>query len=244
MRGRQREARRRLRALEHEVALFAVGHLIDELKERYARSDKLTAWLTSVQEDVIENLAQFQAAGGQPGAEPSSPLAQAIMGGPEHGLARYEVNVLVASDSNGGAPVVAETNPTYSNLFGRIEHQGVLGGGFVTDHQDASPRCGPPRQWRVSAVARGGGARPTAGVAEAQGGAADGADSPREPGRAICPVPDRDAHAGADRAGPEGRPGGFAVALRAGLRRSTRMCASCFASRRNSTGASPGTMRA
>ena len=96
MRGRQREARRRLRALEHEVALFAVGHLIDELKERYARSDKLTAWLTSVQEDVIENLAQFQAAGGQPGAERSSPLAQAIMGGPEHGLARYEVNVLVA----------------------------------------------------------------------------------------------------------------------------------------------------
>ena len=139
MRGRQREARRRLRALEHEVALFAVGHLIDELKERYARSDKLTAWLTSVQEDVIENLAQFQAAGGQPGAEPSSPLAQAIMGGPEHGLARYEVNVLVAHDHDGGAPVVAETNPTYSNLFGRIEHQGVLGGGFVTDHRMLRP---------------------------------------------------------------------------------------------------------
>ena len=36
MRALQREARERLRALEREVALFAVGHLIDELKERYA----------------------------------------------------------------------------------------------------------------------------------------------------------------------------------------------------------------
>ena len=139
MRGRQREARRRLRGLEHEVALFAVGHLIDELKERYADSEKLTGWLTSVQEDVIENLAQFRAAGGQDGAGPSSPLAQAVMGGPEHVLARYEVNVLVAHDTDGGAPVVAESNPTYWNLFGRVEHQGLLGGGFVTDHRMLRP---------------------------------------------------------------------------------------------------------
>ena len=58
MRARQREARVRLRALEHEVALFAVGHLIDELKERYAAYG--TSWSSgspSVQEDVIENLA-------------------------------------------------------------------------------------------------------------------------------------------------------------------------------------------
>jgi predicted ATP-dependent protease len=35
--------------------------------------------------------------------------------------------------------VVAETNPTYSNLFGRIEHQGVFGGGFLTDHRMLRP---------------------------------------------------------------------------------------------------------
>ncbi len=139
MRSSQREARRRLRALEHEVALFAVGHLIDELKERYTESGKLTAWLTSVQEDVIENLAQFGLRSGQDGAEPSSPLAQAIAGGPEQALARYAVNVFVSHDAAGNAPVVAETNPTYSNLFGRIEHQGVLGGGFVTDHRMLRP---------------------------------------------------------------------------------------------------------
>jgi predicted ATP-dependent protease len=139
MRGRQREARRRLRGLEQEVALFAVGHLIAELQERYARSEKLTEWLTSVQDDVIENLAQFRAAGSQDRAGLSSPPAQAVVGRPEHVLARYEVNVLVAHDTDGGAPVVAESNPTYWNLFGRVEHEGLLGGGFVTDHRMLRP---------------------------------------------------------------------------------------------------------
>jgi predicted ATP-dependent protease len=139
MRGRQREARSRLRALEHEVALFAVGHLIDELKERYAAHGKLVEWLTSVQDDVIENLAQFQPAGTGEGAEASAPLAQLISGGAEHALARYDVKVFVAHEADSGAPVVAESNPTYSNLFGRIEHHGVLGGGFVTDHRMLRP---------------------------------------------------------------------------------------------------------
>ncbi|HSC04524.1 MAG TPA: AAA family ATPase [Solirubrobacteraceae bacterium] len=134
MRGRQREARRQLRALEREVALFAVGHRIDELKDRYRAYGKLVAWLSSVQEDVIENLGELHVRGAEDRTEPASPLAQA-MSGEGRGLHRYEVNVFVANDANGGAPVVVETNPTYSNLFGRIEHQGVLGGGFVTDHR-------------------------------------------------------------------------------------------------------------
>jgi predicted ATP-dependent protease len=49
------------------------------------------------------------------------------------------VNVLVANGEDGGAPVVGETNPTYLNLFGRIGQQGVLGGGFVTDHRMFRP---------------------------------------------------------------------------------------------------------
>ena len=137
MRVLQGEARERLRALEQEVALFAVGHLIDELKRRYSDSSKLLDWLDAVAEDVTENLGQFQAAG-QQSAMPSK-LLEAIAADSEPALARYEVNLFVAHDSDGGAPVVVETNPTYPNLFGRIEHHGVLGGGFVTDHQMLRP---------------------------------------------------------------------------------------------------------
>jgi hypothetical protein len=61
MRALRREGRERLRALEREVALFAVGHLIDELKQRYADSAKVAHWLDTVAEDVTENRGQFQA---------------------------------------------------------------------------------------------------------------------------------------------------------------------------------------
>jgi predicted ATP-dependent protease len=36
-------------------------------------------------------------------------------------LARYRVHVMSGSGPDGAAPVVEETNPTYANLFGRIE---------------------------------------------------------------------------------------------------------------------------
>ncbi len=139
MRSLQREGRDRLRALEREVGLFAVGHLIDELKERHAHSPRLADWLSAVAENVTENLGQFQATG-QESADGAEPLLTAMIGGTgQHPFLRYEVNVFVAHDSDGGAPVVVETNPTYPNLFGRIEHQGVLAGGFVTDHQMLRP---------------------------------------------------------------------------------------------------------
>ncbi|MGZ4250490.1 MAG: Lon protease family protein [Solirubrobacteraceae bacterium] len=135
MRTLQREGRDRLRALEREVAMFAIGHLIDELRERHGDSPKLSDWLTAVAEDITENLRQFQ-----PQAQESAQSwMTAVGGGPEQALARYEVNAFVAHDSDGGAPVVVETNPTYPNLFGRIEHHGTFGGGLVTDHRMLRP---------------------------------------------------------------------------------------------------------
>jgi lon-related putative ATP-dependent protease len=50
----------------------------------------------------------------------------------EPALIRYRVNVLVTHSVKGGAPVVAETHPTTSNLIGRIEHR-VRSGETMTD---------------------------------------------------------------------------------------------------------------
>ena len=90
---------------------------------------------------MTENLAQFQSPGGENASESSQGLLAAIGAGAgqDHALARYDVNVFVSHDSDAHAPVVIETNPTYPNLFGRIEHQGLLGGAFVTDHRLLRP---------------------------------------------------------------------------------------------------------
>jgi predicted ATP-dependent protease len=139
IRGLQRQGRERLRELEREVGLFAVGHLIDELRERHSGSPKLTEWLTAVAEDVTENLGQFTSDGQDAAPDAGQSLLASIGGGGQPPFGRYEVNVFVAHDADEGAPVVFESNPTYPNLFGRIEHQGVLGGGFVTDHRMLRP---------------------------------------------------------------------------------------------------------
>ena len=51
----------------------------------------------------------------------------------EPSFERYQVNVLVDNKDTDGAPVVFESNPTYNNLFGRIEHVMQYGGVAVTD---------------------------------------------------------------------------------------------------------------
>ena len=53
-------------------------------------------------------------------------------------LRRYKVNIFVSHSSDESAPVIAESNPTYSNLTGRIEF-GVRNGLPYTDHLMVRP---------------------------------------------------------------------------------------------------------
>jgi lon-related putative ATP-dependent protease len=56
----------------------------------------------------------------------------------EPGVNRYQVNVLVDNSRTQGAPCVYESNPTYYNLFGRIEHK-IQFGVAVTDYTMIKP---------------------------------------------------------------------------------------------------------
>lgn len=106
--------------LNRAVAESAVGGLIDELVSRFHDIQGLNRWLVGFRVDLLENLALFR---GQPeGGEGEKPAAP--MQTPED---RYAVNLLVDNADASGAPVVVEGNPTYENLFGRIEYRQVAG---------------------------------------------------------------------------------------------------------------------
>ena len=128
-----REAHERVRTLDRDVALFAVGHLIDDVKARFAQTPAVEAWLERVREDVIDNLGRFTATMA-PEALATPQAAGATGGhGGERFLRRYGVNAFVAHEDGDGAPVVVETNPSYQSLFGRIEFESVFGA-VATDH--------------------------------------------------------------------------------------------------------------
>ncbi len=116
-----------LSRLEREIALGAIGHYIDELKQRYQDNEKITAYLDSAKEDILSHIDDFRIT-----EEQAQPLPFIKMPKPEVSLAKYAVNVVVNNKESKGSPVVFESNPTYLNLFGRIEHK-VQYGMALTD---------------------------------------------------------------------------------------------------------------
>ncbi|MDP3111308.1 MAG: ATP-binding protein [Thermodesulfovibrionales bacterium] len=113
--------------LEREAALSAVGHLIDELKSKYRDHEKITAYLEDAKEDILAHLDDFKTTEEQ---APALPFMKAQKAEPT--FTRYTVNVLVNNKESKGAPCVFESNPTYFNLFGRIEHK-IQYGIAITD---------------------------------------------------------------------------------------------------------------
>ena len=104
----ERDARQKMKKIDRDVAQTAVQHHFDDLKSTYSDDDEMCVYLDEVQEDVLNQIDDF-----------TSPVDS-----PEEiDLRRYEVNVLVNNAETQGAPVIVEDNPTYNNLFGRLEYE-------------------------------------------------------------------------------------------------------------------------
>lgn len=118
VREAEKLVKEQLARLEKEAALAAVGHLIDELKGKYREHEKITVYLEDVKEDILDHLDDFKVQEEQTPALPFMRLPKT-----EPTFTRYSVNVLVNNKDCKGAPCIFESNPTYYNLFGRIEHK-------------------------------------------------------------------------------------------------------------------------
>lgn len=127
----RRERIERVRKLNEEAVLFAVGHLIDELRAAYAEFPAVNDWLNEVQRNVIASMDEFR----QP-KEGVAPLA--MLTGEIPNFSRFLVNLLVGRSAEEGAPVVYEDHPTYQNLMGRVEHIAQLGA-LITNFQLIKP---------------------------------------------------------------------------------------------------------
>ncbi len=116
-----------IRRLNERIATFIVERYINELKSDYAAFPAIQKYLDQVSHDIISNINEFltqtrEETTNKPTHHPAAP---------SH-FKRYKVNVLVDNSETEGAPVIYEANPTYNNLFGRIEKQMVMGA-QVTD---------------------------------------------------------------------------------------------------------------
>lgn len=116
-----------LNRLEREIALESIGGFIEDLMKKYSDVETIKSYLLAVKDDILANLDDFKAQEEQP-----PPLPFMKMPKPETSFGKYSVNLIVDNSGCKGAPVIFESNPTYLNLFGRIEHK-VQFGMAVTD---------------------------------------------------------------------------------------------------------------
>ena len=119
-----KEATERAREVDKEIVRYTLKPIIDELQEKYAAHDVVVNYLDSIEEDMIEHLDVFKS-----GTEEAQQVQ--LMGMPfareDDFFIRYRVNDLVDNSVCEGAPVIVEYNPTYYNLFGRIDYRATMG---------------------------------------------------------------------------------------------------------------------
>ena len=127
MRETEKFVQEMLNKLERAIAFDALHAPIENLKKKYHGNDKIIAYLEDVREDILSHLDEFKGQEEQP-----SPLPFLKMPKQEASFTRFVVNVIVDNADTKGAPVVFESNPTYLNLFGRIENR-ILYGMALTD---------------------------------------------------------------------------------------------------------------
>ncbi len=130
----------RVRDLNREVSAYAVGHLIDAVRERYRDHAAIGDYLAAVRKDVGENVDSFlgQKAEGAQAVLAGGGMPGARAGGSQPSLGRYEVNLVIDNGEAKGAPVVFEDHPSHANLVGRIEHLSEMGA-LVTDFRLIKP---------------------------------------------------------------------------------------------------------
>jgi len=120
-----------LKKMNREVALFVIEHLIDSIEEKFSKFKDVKTYLDEVQDEILDNIGQF--------LKDYSDLSQKLEESWEIGLPfkKFEVNVIVDNSELKGAPVIIEHNPTFGNLFGKIEKEsrmGILSTDFTMIH--------------------------------------------------------------------------------------------------------------
>ncbi len=132
----ERELVAALKKMEEDAVRFTLNPIIDDFLDEYTNYPEVSEFIHDIAKDITENLSIFM--GRQEGNVTLPPQQQSRRISPEEFSKRYKANLIVDNSEQEGAPVMIITNPTYSNLFGRIEKEPRFGTLF-TDYSMIRP---------------------------------------------------------------------------------------------------------
>ncbi len=139
----QRKAEEQAMELEKQTAYKAAEPLVRQLKEKYKDIDEIVDYLEKALKDAAENHSIFRSAVSvvldefvtedQDSLDYADDDEDNLFDAKiletkdsKNPFTRYKVNLFVNNENNEGAPVIAESNPYYYNLFGKIEYKNQM----------------------------------------------------------------------------------------------------------------------
>ncbi len=123
LRDIQDEYREKVKELDTKEANKIVKLHLDKIKKAF-KNDKVKKYLEEVKKDIVDNVDMFKSDDKKNSKNPFLAFQKKPS---ENFFERYQINLFIDNSDKSNAPVVHETNPTYSNLLGNIEFENEMG---------------------------------------------------------------------------------------------------------------------
>lgn len=123
-----------IKNLKEENVLQVLNNYINILIEEYRDNNSICEYLNDMKADIVKNYDMFM-------KEDEKNYLEGILlprDRKEDFMKRYQVNLFMDNNGKNNAPVIREMNPTYYNLFGKIEYVNEFGA-LKTDHMKIRP---------------------------------------------------------------------------------------------------------
>ncbi|MEA4925353.1 MAG: ATP-binding protein [Syntrophomonadaceae bacterium] len=117
----EKKIKEEIKELELSTARQVAEPDFNALYKKYAALEQVVAYLRDMHQDVLDNLEMFKT------VEDDSPMNILRRMDKRALIRRYQVNQIVDNSALKHAPVVFETNPSFSNLFGQVEFGSEFG---------------------------------------------------------------------------------------------------------------------
>ncbi|MDP2917173.1 MAG: ATP-binding protein, partial [Dehalococcoidia bacterium] len=133
----ERQTTEKLQNTDKAVADYTVSRLFEHLIKEYQKSEAIIKYLNDLKTFTLNNLDLFKTREEQPPQAAMFGLPAVIARGVDPFLP-FQVNVFVDNSGTKGPPVIIESNPIFSNMFGKIERR-FLFGAYLSDHTMLKP---------------------------------------------------------------------------------------------------------
>ncbi len=125
------EMMRKVEDMERQTVSVVVDSIFEELQSRYKDNQPVMDYLKLVLEHTLANIQIFKRSDDQQSEVPADHASGRVE---SNSFIVYRVNLIQDNTEREPRPVVIETSPTYTNLFGTIERMVDARGFFQTDH--------------------------------------------------------------------------------------------------------------